>query len=96
MISAGYSFLWNEILAQVIRQEVKSKIIYRKGAWQDYAFYYKLDLQTKTYLDSLKFSVPGENNSCGLENCNLNMNELLKEHNLHNEQLRSPFISREI
>ena len=96
MISAGYSFLWNEILSQVIRQEVKSKIIYRKGAWQDYAFYYKLDLQRKAYLDSLKFSVPGENNSCGLEKCNLSMNELLKEHNLHNEQLRSTFISREI
>ncbi len=94
MISAGYSFLWNEILIRVMRQKVKSKIIYKKGAWQDYAFFYKLDLQTKTYLDRLKFSIPIKNNSCELENFNLNMNEFLKEHNLHSEQLRSPFLSR--
>lgn len=95
MISAGYSFLWNEVLARLIRENVSTKLVAMKGAWQDYLFFMELDIKTKLDLDDFEITIPSRNRKNKIEeSCQNIVKRLLEEFHLHVEHLKSSFVNR--
>ncbi|MEE9169280.1 MAG: tRNA pseudouridine(13) synthase TruD [bacterium] len=94
MIAAGYSYLWNELLARRIRQMVTTDSVSVKGAWQDYAFFRALDRDSQQYFNDLSFAIPPNSGFDQDPDFDTLVHSLFKEYRLNRENIDSPLVSR--
>lgn len=93
MISAAYSFLWNECLKQHIKYRESSGYKSIRGAWQDYYFFSQLDDPDLDYLSKLQISVPEPVNS-NSDHDNDYLSQICSSFGLDSERLSSSLIEK--